>query len=111
MNFPECGVLLVSVGQLCNPLVHPGQNKDVQKIIKKFFIRKKVDEPMELVTVNKEQEEIKEDNNEKMIEVENEWLIVIKLQVLGVVNPITDGFGFVTSDIMIHHTSWQFQCP
>ena len=39
---------------------------------------------MELVTVNKEQEEIKEDNNEKMNEVENEWLIVIKLQVLKV---------------------------
>lgn len=69
------------MGQLCNPLVHPGQNKDVQKIIKKFLIRKKVDEPMELVTVNKEQEEVKEDNDEKMNEVENEWLIVIKLQV------------------------------
>ena len=36
---------------------------------------------MELVTVNKEQEEVKEDNDEKMNEVENEWLIVIKLQV------------------------------
>ena len=105
LYFSECGVLLVSVGQLCNPLVHPGQNKDVQKIIKKFFVKKKVDEPTELVTVHKEHEEIKEDNNEKLNEVENEWLIVIKLQVFGVKfymsMSIVDGITF--TGIWHHH--------
>ena len=67
----------MTIGHLCNPLIHPGQNKDVQEIIKKFITKKKVEECLELVTVHNVAQEDHEDINE----AENEWLIIIKLQV------------------------------
>ena len=73
----ECCLLLLTIGQLCNPLIHPGQNKDVQEIIKKFITKKKkIEECLEFVTVNNVADEQHED-----VEAEHEWLIIIRLQV------------------------------
>ena len=72
----------MALGSLLNPLIHPGQNKDVQEIVKKFFVRRKVKQRdfCELVTVNKN-EECEEAALATGGEEEHEWWIIIKLQV------------------------------
>ena len=71
----------MALGSLLNPLIHPGQNKDVQEIVKKFFVRRKVKQRdfCELVTVNKN--ECEEAALATGGEEEHEWWIIIKLQV------------------------------
>ena len=77
----EASLAAVALGALLNPLIHPGQNKDVQEIVKKFFVRRKVKQRdfCELVTVNKN--ECEEAALATGGEEEHEWWIIIKLQV------------------------------
>ena len=77
----EASLAAVALGALLNPLIHPGQNKDVQEIVKKFFVRRKVKQRdfCELVTVNKN--ECEEAVLATGGEEEHEWWIIIKLQV------------------------------
>ena len=82
-------LLLVTLSLVLNPCVYPGQNKDVQQVVKKFVIRRKLlDECCMTIDKDNQREEVNggqcssyygKYDMEKNIS--NEWWIVIKLKV------------------------------